>query len=251
MSYSKKRSINLFPALEACFNPACLTNIISPDLLQAKYHVKFESASKNAFTEGKSIIFEGYRSGLYIFMLNYVNAYPYNLLNTVSENKSFFSRREIRGAEAARDQNGQIGWPSDQLYYEYVRDNLIKNSKATLDDLRRGQYLFGGPAVELLKGKTFYTPINPNKPMERVSVPPIIQETHPSDNLDTDFLYCQGAPSLIMKSLLLNFRQFKPSTESAGPKRKGLAVLRTREDLPTSLKELKKTLTCSENVVLI
>ena len=130
---------------------------------------------------------EGYGSGLNIFKLNYVDAYPYNFLNTVCENKAFFSRRETRGAEAARDQQGQIGWPSDQLYYEYVRDNLIKNSKATLDDLRRAQYLFGGPTVELLKGKTLYTPINTNRPIERVSLPPLIQETHPSDNLDIDF----------------------------------------------------------------
>ena len=138
-------------------------------------------------SEGKSIILEGYGSGLNIFKLNYVDAYPYNFLNTVSENKAFFSRRETRGAEAARDQQGQIGWPSDQLYYEYVRDNLIKNSKATLDDLRRAQYLFGGPTVELLKGKTLYTPINTNRPIERVSLPPLIQETHPSDNLDIEF----------------------------------------------------------------
>ena len=138
-------------------------------------------------SEGKSIIFEGYGSGLNIFKLKYVDAYSYNFLNTVSENKAFFSRRETRGVEAARDQQGQIGWPSYQLYYEYVRDKLIKNSKATLDDLRRKQYLFGGPAVELLKGKIFYTPINTNRPIERVSHPPLIQETHPSDNLDIDF----------------------------------------------------------------
>ena len=68
MSYSQKGSIALFPDLEAYFNPACLADIISLDLLQQKYHVTFDSALKNAFTvellEGKSIIFESYGSGL-------------------------------------------------------------------------------------------------------------------------------------------------------------------------------------------
>ena len=60
--------------------------------------------------------------------------------------------------------------------------------------------------MELLKGKTFYTPINTNRPIERVSLPPLIQETHPSDNLDIDFLYCQGAPYLLIKSTTIKFQ---------------------------------------------
>ena len=36
--------------------------------------------------------------------------------------------------------------------------------------------------------------------IERISLPPIILKTHPSDDLDVDFLYVQGAPYLLMKS---------------------------------------------------
>ena len=35
---------------------------------------------------------------------------------------------------------------------------------------------------------------------------PLIQETHPSDNLDIDFLYCQGAPYLLIKSTTIKFQ---------------------------------------------
>ena len=38
--------------------------------------------------------------------------------------RQFFSRHEIEGAETAREQQGQIGWPSDQEYHEIIRDNL-------------------------------------------------------------------------------------------------------------------------------
>jgi hypothetical protein len=211
MTYDDKGTINLFPALEAYHNPNCLVNIISLDLLQAQYHTQFDSANKNAFTvhvsDNMVITFEGFGSGLYFYNLNsIVNPYPYSLLNTVKENKSFFTRREIQGAEAAREQQGQIGWPSDQEYHEIIRDNLLKNSKATLDDLRRANYLFGGPAVNLLKGKSVYTPLNNNEPIERVPLPPIILKTHPTDVLDIDFMYCQGAPYLLMKTNKIKFQ---------------------------------------------
>jgi hypothetical protein len=210
LTYTQQGTLTVFTELDCYYNPDCLVNIISLDLLQAKYHTTFDSEQKNAFTvavsDALTLTFEGFGSGLYFVNLNTpVNAYPFSLLNTVQENKQFFSRREIEGAEAARAQQGQIGWPSDQEYYEIIRDNLLKNSKATLDDLRRAEHIFGGTAVDLLKGKTVYKPINTNASIERIPLPPIILKTHPSDDLDIDFLYVQGAPYLLMKSTKIKF----------------------------------------------
>ena len=103
------------------------------------------------------------------------------------------STREIQGAEEACAQQGQIGWPSDQEYYEIIRDNLLTNSKATLDDLRRAEYVYGGTAVDLLKGKTVYKPVNTSASIERIPLPPIILKAHPSDDLDVNFMYVRGA----------------------------------------------------------
>ena len=127
MTYTDKSTINVFKELECYYNPECLVNIISLDLLQRKYHTTFDSEKKNAFTvevsDSLTIVFEGFGSRLYFVNLNNpVTAYPFSLLNTVKENKQFFSRREIEGA--AREQQGQIGWPSDQEYHEIIRDNL-------------------------------------------------------------------------------------------------------------------------------
>jgi hypothetical protein len=140
MTYTHKGTINVFKELNCYYNPECLVNIISLDLLQRKYHTIFDSEKKNAFTvevsDTLTITFEGFGSGLYFVNLKTpVTAYRFSLLNTVKENKEFFSRCEVEGAEAAREQQGQIGWPSDQEYHEIIRDNLLKNSKATLDDL--------------------------------------------------------------------------------------------------------------------
>ena len=130
-----------------------------------------------------------------------LNSHPLSLLNTIKQNKQFFSRREIEGAETAREQQGQIEWPSDQEYNEIIRDNLLKNSKATLHDLHRAEHIFGGPAVNLLKEKTVYKPVN-TKSIEQVPLPPIILKTHPSEDLDVNSFYVQGAPYLfIYKSI--------------------------------------------------
>ena len=211
MTYTDKGTIDVFKELECYYNPECLVNIISLDLLQRKYHTVFDSEKKNAFTvevsDTVTITFEGFGSGLYFFNLNTpVTAYPFSLLNTVKENKEFFSRREVEAAEAAREQQGQIGWPSDQEYHEIIRDNLLKNSKATLDDLVRAKHIFGGTAVNLLKGKDVYRPVNTSTSIERVPLPPMILKTHPSEDLDIDFFYVQGAPYLFFKSTKIKFQ---------------------------------------------
>ena len=201
MTYHHVACVNMFPALDCHYNPNCLANIISLDLLQEKYSVAFISEKSNSFTvtisEDNVVTFQGYGSGLYFVKVTPISAY--SLLNTVEENKSFYTRREIEGAERAREQQGQIGWPSDQEYYEIVRDNLIRNSKATLDDIQRAKHIFGGTAVNLLKGKSTYRPVKLHEPIERVPLPPIILKTHPTDTMDIDFMYVQGAPYLLMK----------------------------------------------------
>ena len=67
------------------------------------------------------------------------------------------------------------------------------------------QHIFGGTAVNLLKGKTVYKAVNTNTSIERVPLPPIILKTHPSEDLDIDFFYVQGAPYLFIKSTKIKF----------------------------------------------
>ena len=60
--------------------------------------------------------------------------------------------------------------------------------------------------MNLLKGKTVYSPVNISRPIECVLLPPHILKTHPSDSLDIDFMYCQGAPYLLMKTQVTKFQ---------------------------------------------
>jgi len=230
MTYTNKGMLTVFNELDCYYNPECLVNIISLDLPQGKYHTTFDSEKRNAFkvevADTLSITFKGFGSGLYIVNLNKsVTAYPLSLLNTVKENKQFYSRREIEGAEEARAQQGQIGWPSDQKYYEIIRDNLLPHSKATIDDLRRAEHIYGGTAVDLLKGKTVYKPVNTSASIERIPLPPIILKAHPSDDLDVDFMYVQGAPYLLMKSTKVKFHATQTFNRISTRKKKTLRTM--------------------------
>jgi len=102
MTYMHKRTLTVFVELDCYYNPECLVNIISLDLLQDKYHTTFDSEKRNVLTvevaDTLTITFEGLGSGLYFVNLNKsVTAYTLSLLNTVKENKQFYSHREIQG----------------------------------------------------------------------------------------------------------------------------------------------------------
>ena len=139
------------------------------------------------FSNDHIICFEGLGTGLYIHKVDSVT--PYSFLNTDNENKSFYTRREVLAAEQARIQQGQLGWPSDQEYYEIVRDAHLNNSKCSTDDIQRAKHIYSSMAMKLLKGKSTYKAVNSNAQIQRVPLSPIILQTHPNDNLDIDFLY--------------------------------------------------------------
>ena len=97
--------------------------------------------------------------------------------------------------------------------------------------IHRAEHIFGGPAVNLLKEKTVYKPVN-TKSIEQVPLPPIIlTKTHPSEDLDVDFFYVQGAPYLsIYKSIKIS----KFHTTQAFHHVSKQHVQHTKEDLKTS-----------------
>ena len=81
-----------------------------------------------------------------------VNNYGVNLLNTVANNKSFFTKRQIKNAETARQLQQCIGWPSSDAIKIYISKNMINNSKVGMDDIERGIKIYG-PPEPLLSGK--------------------------------------------------------------------------------------------------
>ena len=132
---------------------------------------------------------------------NYSN--EVNLLSTVAENKSLFSRREIQGAKNARILQQSLGWPSTTTYKSYVKNNLIRNCGVTIDDIERSLKIYGTP-VPLIKGKM--TNIGPTtNDMSVTYLPPDIIEHHRHIQLYMDFFYVNKMPFLHTKSGKINY----------------------------------------------
>jgi len=85
--------------------------------------------------------------------------------------------------------------------------------------------------MNLLKGKDVYKPVNMNTSIERVPLPPVIFKTHPSEDLDIDSFYVQGAPYLFFKSIKIKFQATQAFNHISKRNKK---TTRTKEDHQTS-----------------
>ncbi len=123
MDYVLKSTMKMFP-LEVYYNELSLTNIISlSDLILAKrVHISMDSSKDNGLHvnyKGLEYCFAPFNAGLYYYHTRVppknVNATAtvsggntdrsvtrYSFLQTVNDNKSFYTDNEVKGAEKAR-----------------------------------------------------------------------------------------------------------------------------------------------------
>ena len=130
------------------------------------------------------------------------NVTPYSFTMTVSDNKKYFSKREIARAEGAHRLQQTLGWPSVDQFRNIIGNNLVRNCSVTLADIDRAQYLFGTP-TPLLQGKMTRSP-NARDRIPRVSIPPSILTHHRNVILYVDYFFVNKLPFLHTKSEGLN-----------------------------------------------
>jgi hypothetical protein len=67
------------------------------------------------------------------------------MINTVDENKSKYTKRQVERADVDRKLYGIVGYPS--------LTDFITNCPVTLDDVKTAELIYG-PSIDALKGKT-------------------------------------------------------------------------------------------------
>ena len=91
-----------------------------------------------------------------------VNGYSY--LQTVTSKKEYFICHEFQGANAARNLQQLLWWPSNKTYAKAVVSPYLRNCTVTPDDITRATTIHG-PEIPPIKGKMvntkprLYTPI--------------------------------------------------------------------------------------------
>lgn len=130
----------------------------------------------------------------------------YSYLQTVSQNRAYFTRREVQGADAARKLYRQIGRPSQARFLSYIQQGLVRNSPVTLDDAHRAQHIYG-PDIAYLKGKTTQRPPLPHIATHTtLPLPDFIAEHHTNITLCIDFFILQKQTFLHIISRKIGYR---------------------------------------------
>ena len=109
---------------------------------------------------------------------------------------------EIKGADAARQQQEEIGWPSDSFYRTIVKRNLLVNTEVTIDDVQRAERIYG-PAKPMLQGSMIRQRPTSNR-IEKIQLPLTISTHHSNVSISIDFFFVNRHAFLTSKSSKLN-----------------------------------------------
>jgi hypothetical protein len=214
------------------FNPASIANILSLAAVRKVCRVTMDTAVEAAMfvhkLNGDLMKFEEFHSGLYYHdtaasvqhtatttttsppnTSETVNAYA--LVTTVAANKAMFTRREIEGADKARELYRMIGRPSEKSFQEILSKVMIHNCPITAEDAQRALTIYG-PDLATLKGKTTKRNGIHVPSITTQHLPPHILEHHRDVTLCADVFFVQGQRFHHTISRKIKFRTVAPVT---------------------------------------
>ena len=186
------------------YNPSSIANILSLAAVRKVCRITMDTSVAAAFqvhkVDGSLMIFLEYHSGLYFHdtlaphcTSNQSSATitNYTLVNTVAKNKSLFTRREIKGADQARELYRKIGYPSEKFFQNILSRNLIHNCPITAEDAKQALAIYG-PDLATLKGKTTQRSTEHIPGTIPSTLPDYILEFHRDVTLCMDVFFVQG-----------------------------------------------------------
>ena len=131
----------------------------------------------------------------------------FTFVETVSENKKGFTKRQIKGAETARSLYPKLGYPSIKDYKWMIQNNQIQDCPVTVQDIECAHKIWGKD-IAALKGKT-----TRSKPIhvagDFVKVPKELLKLHQEVYLTTDIFFVNKVPFLLTLSRKICFTAVK------------------------------------------
>jgi hypothetical protein len=134
------------------YNPKAIANMFAFHEMEKLYRITYDSKKEKAFIvhleEGRKIKFRQAPNGLYYHKPKELNTQKNiengtNMMNTVEENKRFFTNRQIARAYKARELYHALGTPSIHDFKATIIMNAIKNNPVTLEDVKISEMIFG------------------------------------------------------------------------------------------------------------
>ena len=138
------------------FKDQAITNIFSYAEMSDKYRITYDSKDDDAFIvhlPEQPVRFERLGNNLYVFKPPMKRNTLRFLLNTVEENKTFYTQRQFERAKRARDLYHALGTPSINDFKAILRMNTVTNNPVTTEDIKIAESIFGKD-IGAIKGKT-------------------------------------------------------------------------------------------------
>ena len=133
--------------------------------------------------------------------------YSYSCVSTVADNHAAFTRRELEGADRARQLYRTIGCSSQRKFEVILDHGSILNCPVTRADAQCANVIYR-PDLAYLKGKTTDHPTSSHVPTQVLSpLPEEIVKYHSNITLCVDFFYVQRLPFIHAISRKVGYRQ--------------------------------------------
>jgi hypothetical protein len=189
------------------FLEEAMTNILSLAVVKRVYEVSYDG---DAFIIHRvrhgypDMVVKPHASRLQVLDTNDPQSVAsYAFVDTVMDNMSLFTKRQIASANEARDLQAGLAYPSVPNLKWIVKANLLKDSPVTVDDVDVALKIWG-PSVALLKGKTVRCKA-PVVIQDTVKVPTEIRQYHKNVTLSIDIFFVNGVPYFATLSLRICF----------------------------------------------
>ena len=134
-----------------------------------------------------------------LFILNPFNKIhdttKFSFLNLISNNKLYYTKRELQAADAARRLYIHCNMPGYQKFIELVQMNYFRNSPVTAQNVQRALTIYGEGTAALQGHMTRRRP-QPMTLLPKIPMPTTIRDLHSTISVSMDYLYVQGIPML-------------------------------------------------------
>ena len=185
------------------FSKRGITNILALKNVRELYWITYD-CEQGAYTvhrEGKpNIQFIMNQEGLHVFV---PPRSGFNFVNTVAERMERFSKRQLQGAQQARELYSKLAYPSLKDFKWAITSNQIKNCPVTVQDISIAQEVWGKD-IAALKGKTTRTKPVPVQ-QDMLKVPRDFLRLHKNVFLTIDIFFVDTIPFLLTLSRKIDF----------------------------------------------
>ncbi len=165
---------------ETWFSRNAMTNIHSFSLVKSEYDITYDGNAFIIYRAAKGysdMVFKPHKSGLHVYDLdNPRGLASHCFMETVESNMSLFTKRQIHGANLARNLQAGLAFPSNADMKWEIQSNFIKDCPVTVKDMGTAIKVWG-PSIAMLKGKTVRT-TPPVVRQDVIKIPKEIRELH-------------------------------------------------------------------------